>query len=152
MKTSLSTILLALLLAFGLISLTSNNLSSAPQPQQGLGGAFPYNAFASGTFDGTTVVQAPPDKRIYITEVGIGGTFDMNTYLYLNDAATGVNTCISRGLGTQNTIDVYGNGQARATSAVQLKFSVAPALILEPGNSLTLDKSLTGYWSGYMTR
>jgi len=134
MKTSLSTILLALLLAFGLISLTSNNLSSAPQPQQGLGVAFPYNAIVSGTFNGTTIVQAPPDKSIYITQVGTRYA-SINHDIVFHDAIAGTATKITEGRDTYN-----------------FKLTVSPALVLKPNDSLTFTEPLSGYWSGYMTR
>ena len=147
MKNKLATILLSVLATVGVISLTSSNLTSAPQ--QGLGGAFPFNWATSGTFDtvssGSDTIVSATSTRIFITEVGCGGGFDATKKLYVNRQATGLKVCVAEGMGTQRTDFFYGVG----TSVI--KFSVNPTLILEPGDSLEIASSSgsQGYWSGY---
>ena len=153
MKNKLTTILLSVLATVGVISLTSSNLTSAPQ--QGLGGAFPFNWATSGTFDtvssGSDTIVSATSTRIFITEVGCGENWDNGKKLYVNRQATGLKVCVAEGMGTQHTnYQLNGANIAKIGPSV-IKFSVNPTLVLEPGDSLEIASSSgsQGYWSGY---
>ena len=145
MKNKLATILLSVLATVGVISLTSSNLTSAPQ--QGLGGAFPFNWATSGTFDSAmnNNIIAATINPIYVTEIGFGETYSSGRTLTLM-RASGEQHRIADGLGTQDTV----NNAAASLSPAVIKFICSPVLVLNPGDSIqALDTGGQGYWCGY---